>query len=651
MPFFSLAQNHLSPEREENDSYSTPAGLSLGAQDDIPRLIAEENGHILFANDAFLDLCDAIAPMDGANIDTIFKAGAQIISLQDGLHHLTLKQNNAALSLQLNWIENPSISSTRILVISAEAALEETEEKTAAEKLLHYVQSKIAEKNKGAGVVDILLSNKTPFIDLSFDACSITHHDGSFESINENFSDIFGYDLHTLANKTIIDITHPNSRAEIRNILQSLRQDSLQGPITLETYALHASGQVMWIEWKHKAVGDKIYSTGRDLTPLKSYRAELDKQQKKLSEAEAIGHIGQWHWPVGAEAIEFSDQLFKIFGLEKNNFQPTLDTITAMIHRQDAGRMEQVFQRAVIEQNNYDMDFRITRPDGQVRFIRCEGRCETDAEDDVIALYGIMQDVTDTTKRELDLRAAKESVERAYAAKTQFLANMSHELRTPLNAIIGFSEMIERQLLGPIGTEKYLEYIAGIRQSGEHLLDLISDILDMSKIEAGKYELSLEKFNIAKVIRMAVHMMEGRAIDSEIKIKIDITNEDLQMVADRRAVMQMILNLLSNSVKFSKHGGLVDIRLMERENFVSIHVEDQGIGIPANKLANITEPFEQAQSHYTREYEGSGLGLAITKELAEIHGGDLMIESELGVGTLVKIRLPYTAQKIEKRKN
>ncbi len=291
------------------------------------------------------------------------------------------------------------------------------------------------------------------------------------------------------------------------------------------------------------------------------------------------------------------------------------------------------------------MDFRIIRTDGETRFIRCEGRCEIDNNDEVIALYGIMQDVTESTRREIDLRDAKDSVERAYAAKTQFLANMSHELRTPLNAIIGFSEMMERQLLGPIGTEKYLEYIKGIRESGEHLLDLISDILDMSKIEAGKYELALEEFNIAKVIRMAIHMMEGRAVDKEIKINLDCKNENLKIVADRRAVMQMVLNLLSNAVKFSHRSGTVDITLKEGKDTLSITVKDQGIGIPANKLANITLPFEQAESHYSREYEGTGLGLSITKELSEIHGGNLSIESKLGAGTSVTIKLPYKAKK------
>ena len=372
------------------------------------------------------------------------------------------------------------------------------------------------------------------------------------------------------------------------------------------------------------------------------YQNTLTRQQKRLSEAEALAHIGQWHWPIGNDKLIFSDELYRIFGVDPHTFTPTLDTVNSMIHKDDTERMMQVFQRAIIEQKDYDMDFRIQHSADVTRYIRCEGRCHTDRDGDVIALYGIMQDVTETMQREIDLRKAKETAERAYASKSQFLANMSHELRTPLNAVIGFSEMMERQLLGPIGNDKYLEYIKGIRESGEHLLDLISDILDMSKIEAGKYELALEKFNLSKVIRLAVHMMEGRALDNAVKINIDLENEDLQIVADRRAVMQMMLNVLSNAVKFSKQNGTVNIHLLENDHKISIKVEDNGIGIPANKLANITMPFEQAELDYTREYEGTGLGLSITKELCEIHGGTLDIQSQIDVGTTVTLDLPLT---------
>src|SRR6185503_14615118 len=150
----------------------------------------------------------------------------------------------------------------------------------------------------------------------------------------------------------------------------------------------------------------------------------------------------------------------------------------------------------------------------------------------------------------------------------------------------------------PIGTEKYLDYINGIRESGEHLLDLIGDILDMSKIEAGKYELDLEELNIAKLIRLAAHMMEGRAQDARIKLSVDAPNEDLGIIADRRAVMQILLNLLSNAVKFTNPGGSVCVECTERDEFVCIKVSDTGIGIPANKIKYIARPFEQAASHY-----------------------------------------------------
>jgi two-component system cell cycle sensor histidine kinase PleC len=205
---------------------------------------------------------------------------------------------------------------------------------------------------------------------------------------------------------------------------------------------------------------------------------------------------------------------------------------------------------------------------------------------------------------------------------------------------------MEQQLLGPIGTEKYLDYIGGIRESGTHLLDLISDILDMSKIEAGKYELDLEEMNVMKSVKLSIHMMEGRAHESGVKVKFDgEANEALKIIADRRAVLQILLNLLSNAVKFSLEGGEVMVSCAEREDYIVLKVSDTGIGIPANKLAGITRPFEQVSSSYSRDHEGSGLGLAITKELAQLHGGMLSIESRVGEGTSVSVRMPCDASK------
>ncbi len=601
--------------------------FGVDPQDNTARLIASVTGKVLFANPAFLALCGETDSIDGLILSDLIDVTAGIP--EEGQHRIMLIKNHNILPLQFDWIETQG--GQRVLVISANNM-------TAREKLLQFVSEKVKEKNEN--IID-----KTPFIDLSFDACCISDERGNFIKINENFTELFGYDEENLYDLTLIDLVHPNYKNEFRSVFHGLRDNSIEQSISIDTYVIGKDKEVLWIEWNHKSIGNKIYSVGRNLTPLKCAKESLERQQRKLVEAEAIGDIGQWEWKIGGDNIEFSDQLYKIFDVQKFNFEPTLESVNAMLHKHDSDRMMQVFQRAIIQKNDYEIDFRILRNSGETRHIRCEGRCELDEDEDVIALYGIMQDVTDTTNREMDLRKAKESVERAYAAKTQFLANMSHELRTPLNAVIGFSEMMEQQLLGPLGNQKYLDYIKGIRESGEHLLDLISDILDMSKIEAGKYELYLEEFNAAKVIRMAVHMMEGRALNDNISIDVDCTNEDRKITADRRAFMQIILNLLSNAVKFSHKNGKVNISLSESEKAIKVKVSDHGIGIPANKLANITMPFEQAESHYTRSHEGSGLGLAITKELAELHGGSLKIDSTEGIGTTVFINIPFESEK------
>jgi two-component system cell cycle sensor histidine kinase PleC len=464
------------------------------------------------------------------------------------------------------------------------------------------------------------------FLEMSGDIALITSSDGKIEksigaNLNGNFHDLFG----------------PGDRARAQEAVK-----------TGTPFAAWLGGK--WIEWRVHAREGKLFCLGRDITSIRAQEETLLRRQRQLAEAEAIGRMGHWHWTVGSDAIEWSDEIYRIFGVERGKFTPTLHQLDQLVYRRDIGRVIQGFQRAIIERNDYDMEFRIKRPDGEIRFINCEGRCEKDSEGEVVALFGIMQDMTQRMLYERELHEAKDHAERAYAARTQFLANMSHELRTPLNAIIGFSEMMQRQLLGPIGTEKYLDYVDGIRQSGEHLLDLISDILDMSKIEAGKYDLNLEELNISKIVQLALHMMQGRAEEAKINIGADqITNDNLKIVADRRALMQILLNLLSNAVKFTKPGGKIEVQCFEREDYVSLKVSDNGIGIPANKLANIAKPFEQVSSSYARDHQGSGLGLAITKELAEMHGGGLFIESTLGKGTTVTVRLPYKAKYKEKK--
>jgi two-component system cell cycle sensor histidine kinase PleC len=233
----------------------------------------------------------------------------------------------------------------------------------------------------------------------------------------------------------------------------------------------------------------------------------------------------------------------------------------------------------------------------------------------------------------------KDRAEDANKAKSKFLANMSHELRTPLNAIIGFSEIMESGMFGPLGAEKYNEYCGDIRASGQYLLDVINDVLDMSKIEAGRIRLDFEELDLDHIMSDALRVISARAQDKQLTVASDIAPA-LHLHGDRRAVKQVMLNLLSNAVKFTPDGGFLTVRGRPGDHCALISIVDSGIGIAKEALAKLGRPFEQVENQHTRSHQGSGLGLAIAKSLVELHGGRMRIRSVIGRGTIVTVRLP-----------
>ncbi|MCL6707556.1 ATP-binding protein [Pseudomonas sp. R2.Fl] len=236
-------------------------------------------------------------------------------------------------------------------------------------------------------------------------------------------------------------------------------------------------------------------------------------------------------------------------------------------------------------------------------------------------------------------QAEKDRAEAANKAKSEFLANMSHELRTPLNAILGFSEILQNGMFGPIGSPKYAEYARDIHDSGKHLLNVINDILDMSKIEAGQMRIRCEAIDLAPLIEESLRFTAIPAEEKTIRVKQRVAS-GLSVHADRRAVKQVLLNLLSNAVKFTDDGGRVELRARPSARGVVLTIADTGIGIPQAALDKIGQPFEQVQSQYAKSKGGSGLGLAISRSLVALHGGGLKIRSREGRGTVVQITLP-----------
>jgi two-component system cell cycle sensor histidine kinase PleC len=238
----------------------------------------------------------------------------------------------------------------------------------------------------------------------------------------------------------------------------------------------------------------------------------------------------------------------------------------------------------------------------------------------------------------------KTRAEEANQTKSKFLANMSHELRTPLNAIIGFSEIMESGMFGTLGSEKYQEYCHDILTSGHYLLEVINDILDMSKIEAGRMKLDMEQLDLSKTLAESLRVVSGRADDKKLMLDADI-EEAILLVADRRAVKQIIVNLLSNAVKFTPDGGKVVVRSRVLSDSIMLTIADTGIGIAPQSLLRLGRPFEQVESQLTKTYHGSGLGLAIARSLTNLHGGSMRLRSRLGTGTVVCVSLPRDARK------
>ncbi|MDE2513996.1 MAG: PAS-domain containing protein, partial [Alphaproteobacteria bacterium] len=255
-------------------------------------------------------------------------------------------------------------------------------------------------------------------------------------------------------------------------------------------------------------------------------------------------------------------------------------------------------------------------------------------------IVGVYVDITESKRAEGELRRAKEAAESANRSKSLFLANMSHELRTPLNAIIGFSEVMQGEMIGPLGDRRYLAYAHDIHDAGAHLLEIISDILDMSKIEAGKFELDAEWIDLGELIDGVLHMVRARAREAGLTLHAAAAGLP-PVFCERRALRQVLLNLIGNAIKFTPAGGRIDVAAkVTADGGVAVVVTDTGVGIAPQNIPLALTPFGQIDLTLSRAHGGVGLGLPLSQRLAELHGGRLEIASTVGSGTTVSVTLP-----------
>lgn len=382
-----------------------------------------------------------------------------------------------------------------------------------------------------------------------------------------------------------------------------------------------------------------------DISERRKTEEQLKTATAQLNEAQRVANVGSWEIDVINNKIVRSDELCRIYGLSREELDQ-VNYDSRQIHPEDKERVETVLANARKYHEPFSVFFRLIRPDGEERVIHTKGNVYTNNKKEAIRIVGTSQDVTDAKKSEQELVKAKQIAEQALVLKESFLANMSHEIRTPMNAIIGFTDILIKRDLKP--QEK--EYVQIIKNSGENLLRIINDILDISKIEADMIVFEEHPLSIQEIFKSLQIMLSQKALEKDLGL-FYISDPDIPevLLGDPTRITQILINLTGNAIKFTKTGHVEIVAKMlkdERERvLIQFVVKDTGIGIAENKLNTIFERFQQAEAHTTRNYGGTGLGLSIARQLVELQGGEMSINSELNRGTQVIFTLPFKKTK------
>lgn len=445
-------------------------------------------------------------------------------------------------------------------------------------------------------------------------------------------------------------------------VLHALRQAQTFGTFDVSFPVLDAQGRARWIDARGQARGDRgadgftsVLGVALDTTEARRAKAQAQAAEGRLRDGiESVSDAFVLFDKQGR--LILSNQAFQdAFGfaagvVRKGAFKQDLNQIAALAIKSDQPAPGGRTGAREVELNDgrwLQLVERFTSDGGSVvtaADITAIKRKEAERQRATERLHATIAELEDREEK-LSLLARKYEVamtraEAANQAKSEFLANMSHELRTPLNAINGFSEIMAGEMFGALGDPKYKGYAADILKSGQHLLSLINDILDMAKIEAGKLTLHYEKVSLKEVVDDAARLMRGKIQEAGLNLLVDAP--DLPEIdADYRGLKQVVLNLISNAVKFTPEGGDIVVALSrEDDERMRMAVTDTGIGIAAEDLTRLARPFEQVEGQHSKTTQGTGLGLALTKSLIELHGGTLSIESEPGRGTTVSFDLP-----------
>jgi PAS domain S-box-containing protein len=445
-----------------------------------------------------------------------------------------------------------------------------------------------------------------------------------------------------LSLEIFIGLVHADDRQRVEEAVAR----GLEGqPYSVDHRVVWPDGSTHWIAGRGRTFFDAqgrplhVSGTAQDITEsvrvqeeLKQAKHATDAANERLSLAIEGGDLATWQYVFRTDVLTGSDRSFSMFGAPKNA-SISLQAFFKVIHPDDRERMEAAAAEAR-RTGRLSAEYRVRWPDGSVHWLATRGRMFTDADGHPLHVSGTTQDITRLVQAREELRQAKASADAANAAKSQFLANMSHEIRTPMNAILGMSHLALKDSTDP----DQRGYLEKIRRAGQHLLSVINDILDISKIEAGKLTIEQSHFTLPKLLDAVTSVIADRAVEKGLEVQVDVAPDvPTELIGDQVRLGQVLINYATNAVKFTEQGAIrVSVQVSERDEqsvVLCFGVRDTGIGLSHEQLDHIFEAFQQGDSSTTRRYGGTGLGLTISKNLVRLMDGDVGVESELGKGS------------------
>lgn len=580
---------------------------------------------------AFLD---AIHPDDRQQVSDAVEASVADASVPYSIEHRVLRPDG-----ELRWVyERGRVyrdeHGTPIRMIGS---VHDITERKQAERELDRYRSHLEDiVRERTTALDRESSRNAMIVNTALDGFFTASLDGRLLDCNPIYCRMLGYSREELLQLSFFDIdaveTPEETAAHMRTLIE-------HGHDRFDTRHRCKDGSLIDVEVNVTVaqIGDErlFFSFVHDISYRKQAEKAILRNQTMLSRTERIAHIGSWEWDVATDTVFWSDELFRIFQRDPADQAPSFAEHPQLYHPEDMQRLVQAVTAALELGTPYELEMRAIRKDGATRVCLTRGYPVRGADQRVARLFGSLQDITDRKRVEAELLRAKDDAERANRAKSDFLSRMSHELRTPLNAILGFGQLLERANLGELQSDN----VGEILHAGEHLLELINEVLDLARIESGKFTVNLESVALLPLVTDCINLIRPQGENRGIDLIETVQEWGEQVWADRTRLKQVLLNLLSNAVKYNRPQGVIKVTRTLQADAVQIRISDTGAGLTVEQQARLFVAFERLDAD-SSAIEGTGIGLALSKRLVESMGGTIGVESQPGAGSTFWISLP-----------